>query len=59
MKKEELDVICVRGCLLICSFVVFVKQGGYSLGNSWRIHGDGSSWNNLCGCANTMAQITQ
>lgn len=29
--------------------------GGPSLGNSYRIHGDGSSWSHLSGCTNTIA----
>jgi len=32
-------------------------KGGGSLGNSYRIHGDGSSWSHLCGCTNTIARI--
>ena len=31
--------------------------GGPSLGNSYRIHGDGSSWDHLSGCTNTIAAI--
>ena len=34
-------------------------KGGYSMGNSWRIHGDGSGWDALSGCTNTMAYLTQ
>ena len=33
--------------------------GGPSLGNSYRIHGDGSSWSHLSGCTNTIAAIGQ
>ena len=32
-------------------------KGGASLGNSWRIHGDGKNWTALCGAVNTMAQL--
>jgi alpha-galactosidase len=32
-------------------------EGGPSLGNSYRIHGDGSSWSHLSGCTNTIAAI--
>jgi hypothetical protein len=28
--------------------------GGHTLGNSYRIHGDGSSWSHLSGCTNTI-----
>ena len=31
--------------------------GGPSLGNSFRIHGDGRDWGHLSGCANTIAAI--
>jgi alpha-galactosidase len=31
--------------------------GGKTLGNSYRIHGDGSSWSHLSGCTNTIAAI--
>lgn len=33
-------------------------KGGYSLGNSWRIYGDGKNWGALSGAVNTMARIT-
>jgi len=32
-------------------------EGGYTLGNSFRIHGDGDSWAHLSGCTNTIAAI--
>lgn len=32
-------------------------QGGGALGNSFRIHGDGSNWQHLSGCTNTIAAI--
>ncbi len=31
--------------------------GGYSLGNSWRIAGDGSGWGPLTNCMNTIAAV--
>ena len=33
--------------------------GGPSLGNSYRIHGDGEDWQHLSGCTNTIAAIGQ
>lgn len=33
--------------------------GGASLGNSWRIHGDGKNWGALSGAVNTMAVLTE
>jgi hypothetical protein len=33
--------------------------GGASLGNSWRIHGDGKSWGALSGAVNTMAALSE
>eukprot|EP00931_Biecheleriopsis_adriatica_P054402 TRINITY_DN32000_c0_g1_i1.p1 TRINITY_DN32000_c0_g1~~TRINITY_DN32000_c0_g1_i1.p1 ORF type:complete len:456 (-),score=61.70 TRINITY_DN32000_c0_g1_i1:46-1413(-) len=32
-------------------------EGGHTLGNSYRIHGDGSDWNQLSGATNTIAAI--
>jgi alpha-galactosidase len=32
--------------------------GGASLGNSWRIHGDGKNWTYLSGAVNDMARLT-
>jgi len=32
-------------------------QGGYTLGNSFRIHGDGADWSALSGCTNTIAAV--
>ena len=32
-------------------------SGGASLGNSWRIHGDGRNWGALSGAVNTMAAL--
>ena len=32
--------------------------GGGSLGNSWRIHGDGKNWDALSGAVNTMAALS-
>jgi alpha-galactosidase len=32
-------------------------SGGISLGNSWRIWGDGGSWGMIVGAINTMAQL--
>ena len=34
-------------------------KGGGSLGNSYRIHGDGSNWDHLSGCTNTIAYIVR
>ena len=33
--------------------------GGSSLGNSWRIAGDGSGWGPLTNCINTQARVAQ
>eukprot|EP00038_Savillea_parva_P028500 m.65428 g.65428 ORF g.65428 m.65428 type:complete len:474 (+) comp8291_c0_seq1:200-1621(+) len=33
--------------------------GGASLGNSWRIHGDGKDWTALSGAVNVMASLTE
>mmetsp|Transcript_24229 Transcript_24229/g.47642 ORF Transcript_24229/g.47642 Transcript_24229/m.47642 type:complete len:566 (-) Transcript_24229:689-2386(-) len=34
-------------------------KGGASLGNSWRIAGDGSGWGPLTNCMNVMAEVSQ
>lgn len=34
-------------------------EGGASLGNSWRIHGDGNTWSDLSNAVNTMATLTK
>lgn len=33
--------------------------GGYSLGNQWRIAGDGDTWPALTNCFNTAAKLRQ
>jgi alpha-galactosidase len=43
----------------LCGWEVWYAPVGDTLGNSWRIAGDGSGWGPLTNCMNTMAGITQ
>lgn len=43
----------------LCGWNSWYAPVGASLGNSWRIHGDGSGWDHLSDATNTMAGIVQ
>jgi len=42
----------------LCGWYSWYAPEGYSLGNSWRISGDGTSWSSLTNSINIMATIT-
>ena len=43
----------------LCGWYAWYAPAGASLGNSWRIAGDGTNWGALSECANINAQLTQ
>jgi len=43
----------------LCGWNSWYAPVGYSLGNSWRIDGDGDNWGDLTKAINTIAYITQ
>jgi alpha-galactosidase len=43
----------------LCGWYYWYAPVGYSLGNSWRIDGDGDNWEDLTKAINTMADLTQ
>jgi len=43
----------------LCGWESWYAPVGYSLGNQWRIAGDGSGWGPLTNCMNVISTITQ
>jgi len=43
----------------LCGWNYWYAPEGYSLGNSWRIDGDGDNWGYLTAAINAMAYLTQ